>query len=70
MPLDSHPNDELCQQRFPQLWEALLASEKCLKKIRRLRNQGRANDLDVEHVRDARDLLRNVVVAGNWTRPG
>lgn len=66
MPLDWRPEEELAKEQFPQLLTALEAAEKLLKKIRRFRNQGRANDTDVEHVRQARDLLRNVLDAANW----
>lgn len=66
MPLDWHPEEDAAREQFPQLLDALASCERLLKKIRRMRNQGRANDLDVEQARDARDKLRNILQAQNW----
>lgn len=69
MSRDYHPNDDVCEEQFPRLWRAFTAAEACLKKIRSLRNKGRATDVDVENVRTAMDRLRTTINSGNWRQP-
>lgn len=66
MPLDDRDELRIVGEQFPQLLVTLNACERLLKTIRSKRNKGLANDLDVEHARQARNLVRNVLDAGNW----
>jgi hypothetical protein len=68
VPLDDRDEFRVVGEQFPQLLVALNAAERLLKVIRSKRNQGLANDLDVEHARQARDLVRNILDAANWRK--
>lgn len=63
MPFD--PRDYL-PAAPPQLAAALEATEKLLKKLRTLRNKGRATDADVEDARAARDRVLAILDRQNW----
>lgn len=63
MPYD--PRDYL-PEAPPQLAAALEALEKLLKKLRALRNKGRATDADVEDARAARDRVLAVLDRQHW----
>lgn len=63
---DERENEDLAAEQFPQLMNAVDAADKLLKKIRSLRNKGRASERDVEQAREARRQLLTILDHGNW----
>lgn len=63
---DWRPNEPIADKQFPQLMAAIDAADKVLKKLRGLRNKGRASDEDVDAARHARNELLSILDHGHW----
>lgn len=61
---DYRPNQDAARVQFPQLLSAAEQLDKLFKKLRGLRNKGLATDIDVEHAREARRLVLNILDRG------